>query len=64
MIIKSTENKKFVVWDGSNSTQLSKEFDTIQEAEEEMRLIELRDTAPMEKLLLEQQKLKAKLGIK
>lgn len=64
MIIKSTENKKFVVWNGRNSTQLSKEFDTIQEAEEEMRLIELRDTAPMEKLLLEQQKLKAKLRIK
>lgn len=64
MIIKSTENKKFVVWNGWNSTQLSKEFDTIQEAEEEMRLIELRDTAPMEKLLSEQQKLKAKLAIK
>ena len=54
MIIKSTENKKFAVWNGWNSTQLSKEFDTIQEAEEEMLLSELRDTAPMEKLLLEQ----------
>lgn len=64
MIIKSTENGKWVVWNGWNRTQLSKEFDTIQEAEEEMRLIELRDTAPMEKLLWEQQKLKAKLGIK
>lgn len=64
MIIKSTENGKWVVWDSWNKTQLSKEFDTIQEAEEEMRLIELRDTAPMEKLLLEQQKLKARLGIK
>lgn len=64
MIIKSTENGKWVVWNGWNRTQLSKEFDTIQEAEEEMRLIELRDTAPMEKLLLEQQELKAKLGIK
>ena len=64
MIIKSTENGKWVVWNGWNRTQVSKEFDTIQEAEEEMRLIELRDTAPMEKLLWEQQKLKAKLGIK
>lgn len=64
MIIKSTENGKWVVWNGWNGTQLSKEFDTIQEAEEEMRLIELRDTAPMEKLLWEQQKLKAKLRIK
>lgn len=64
MIIKSTENGKWVVWDGWNSTQLSKEFNTIQEAEEEMRLIELRDTVPMEELLWEQQKLKAKLGIK
>lgn len=64
MIIKSIENKKWVVWDGWSSTQLSKEFDTIQEAEEEMRIIELKDTAPMEKLLWEQQKQKAKLGIK
>ena len=58
MIIKSTENGKWVVWSGWCHAQLSKEFDTIQEAEEEMRLIELRDIAPMEKLLLEQQKLK------
>lgn len=64
MIIKSTENKKFVVWNGWNSTKLSKEFDTIQEVEEEMRLIELRDNAPMKELLWEQQKQKAKLGIK
>jgi hypothetical protein len=63
MIVKAV-NGKFVVWNGWNSTPLSKEFDTIKEAEEEMRLIELRDTEPMEKLLWEQQKLKAKLGIK
>ena len=34
------------------------------EIAEEVRLNELRDTAPMEKLLWKQQKLKAKLGIK
>jgi hypothetical protein len=39
MIVKAV-NGKFVVWDGWNSTQLSKEFDTIKEAEEEMKKIE------------------------
>ena len=61
MIVKHINNK-FVVWDGFNHTQLSREFDTIKEAEEEMLKIEAVEE--MERLLEEQRKLKAKLGIK
>ena len=39
MIVKAV-NGKFVAWKGWNSTPLSNEFDTIKEAEEEMKKIE------------------------
>ena len=60
MIVKAI-GKKYVVWNGWNHTQLSKEFDTIQEAEAEMLAIEAREE--MERLTLEQQNLKHKLKI-